>query len=87
MKKRHKAEEIIRILRDIEGSDNKGEAIKRHNISNQTYYAWKKKYGAMNQDEARRLKDLEKENQKLKKLVAEQALMIDGLKDINSTKW
>ena len=45
MKKRHKAEDIIRILRDIEGSDNIGEAIKPHNISNQTYYIGNKKYG------------------------------------------
>jgi len=87
MKKRHKAEEIIRILRDIEGSENKTEATKRHNISSQTYYSWKKKYGAMGEEEAKRLKELEKENQKLKHLVANQALMIEGLKEINLKKW
>lgn len=87
MKKRHQAEEIIRILRDIEGSDNKSEAIKRHNISSQTYYSWKKKYGAMDESEAKRFKELEKENQKLKRLVADQALMIEGLKEINAKKW
>jgi putative transposase len=87
MKKRHKAEEIIRILRDIEGSGNKTEAVARHNISMQTYYSWRKKYGAMNESEAKRLREVEKENEKLKRIVANQALMIEGLKDINSKKW
>jgi len=87
MKKRHQAEEIIRILRDIDSSAVKSDAIKRHGISQQTYYAWKRKYGGMQVDEAKRLRELEKENQRLKKIVAEQTLMIDGLQEINSKKW
>lgn len=87
MKNRHRAEETIRILRDVEGSANKTEAIKRNTISNQTYYSWKEKCGALNEEEAKRLRELERENQKLKRLVADQALMIEGLNEINSKKW
>jgi len=50
MKKRHQAEGIIRILRDVQSSEVKSEAIKRHGISQQTYYAWKRKYGGMQVD-------------------------------------
>ena len=87
MKNRRKAEEIIRIIRDIESGPTVTEGIKRNSISEQTYYNWKKKDGAMPVDEAKRLKALEQENSKLKKLVAEQALTIEGLKEINSKKW
>jgi len=87
MKKRHQAEEIIRILREIEGKGNVIEGAKRHNISEQTYYRWKKKYGGMNVDEAKRLKAVEKENSCLKRIVAEQTLIIDGLKEINRGNW
>lgn len=87
MKKRHQAEEIIRILRDVESSEVKSEAIKRYGITQQTYYAWKRKYGGMQVDEAKRLKELEKENQRLKRIVADQTLMIDGLQEINAKKW
>lgn len=71
----------------MESSDVKAEAIKRHGVTQQTYYAWKRKYGGMQVDEAKRLKELEKENQRLKKIVADQTLMIDGLREINSKKW
>ena len=87
MKKRHKAEEIIRILRDIEKSGNVTEGIRRHNISEQTYYRWKKKFGGMSTDEAKRLKETEKENARLKRIIAEQTLIIDGLREINSKNW
>ena len=68
MKKRHQAAEIIRILRDIEKGGNVAEGIKRHNISEQTYYRWRKKYGGMSTDEAKRLKEVERENAKLKRI-------------------
>lgn len=87
MKKRRKAEEIIRILRDIESSPRVQEAVKRHNISDATYYIWKKKYGGMSIDEAKRLKAYEQENAQLKKIVAEQVMIIDGMKEINKKKW
>jgi len=87
MKKRHQAEEIIRILRDIEKNGNVAEGVKRHNVSEQTYYRWKKKYGGMSTNEAKRLKEVERENSKLKKIVAEQTLIIDGLREISSKNW
>lgn len=83
MKKRHKAEEIIRILRDIEACPTVREGLKRHNISEQTYYRWRQRYGRMSVDEAKRLKDVELENARLKKIVAEQTLVIDGLREIS----
>lgn len=84
MKKRRTAEEIIRAIRDVEKGPTVAEGVKRNNISEQTYYKWKRKYGGMPVDEAKRLKAVESENVKLKKLVAEQALMIEGLKEISS---
>ena len=74
MKKRHKAEEIIRIIRDIEACDTVSEGLRKHNISNQTYYRWRQKYGTMSVDEGKRLRELERENQRLKKVVAEHCL-------------
>ena len=55
-------------------------------ITEQTYYRWRKEYGGMNTSDARRMKELEKENARLKKLVAEQALDISILRDVNSKK-
>lgn len=87
MKKRHKAEEIIRTIRDVESGGSVSEGIRRHNISEQTYYRWKKKYSGMSVDEGKRLRELERENQRLKKVVAEQVLVIDGLREISSKNW
>lgn len=70
MKKRHTVEQIIRILN--EAADQKvADVCRKHSISEQTYYHWKRKYGEMDLSEARRLKDLEEENTRLKRLVAE----------------
>ena len=60
---------------------------KKHDVSAETIYGWKRKFGGMNVDEAKRLKMLEAENAKLKKLLAERLLDIEVLKDINSKKW
>ncbi len=87
MKKRHQAAEIIRILRDVEQSGSVSEGVSRHNISEQTYYRWKKKYAGMSTDEAKRLKEVERENAKLKRIVADQTLIIDGLRAINSKNF
>ena len=87
MKKRRKAEEIIKILRDIEACGSVSEGVKKHGISDATYYKWRRQYQGMNVDEAKRLKELESENAKLKSLVAEQALMIHGLRVVNSKKF
>ena len=85
MKNRHSAEQIIRILKEIEGSGIKvSDACRPHQISEQTYYRWKQKYGGLEVSEARRLKELEEENQRLKRLVADQALDIQILKEVNA---
>ena len=90
-RKKYTTEQIIVKLREIEvlcGQGNAlGEAVRQADISEQTYYRWRKEYGGMNKDEAKRLKLLEKENVRLKKLVAEQALDIEILKDVNSKNF
>lgn len=87
MKKRFSDEQIIRILREAESRDEPiKDLCKRHNITEQTFYRWRNKFGGMDVAEARRLKDLESENEKLKRLVAEQLLVIDGLKEFSRKK-
>jgi putative transposase len=77
-RKRYKPEEIIQILREIEVLTSQGkrvpEAAKQCGIVEQTYYRWRREYGGMDKSEVRRLKELEQENARLKKLVAELSL-------------
>ena len=80
-------EQIIGILKAAEAVGNVREACREHNISEQTFYRWRRKYGGMDVSEARKLRELERENSELKKMVAEQALDIRMLKDLNSKKW
>ncbi|BAU47347.1 transposase [Sulfurifustis variabilis] len=87
MKKRHNEEQIIRILREAETTGVQiRELCRRHNITEQTFFRWRNKYGGMEVSEARRLKTLESENAKLKKLVAEQLLVIEGLREFSGKK-
>ncbi|VWC18366.1 transposase [Burkholderia diffusa] len=87
MKKRFTDEQIIRILRETESRDEPVEDLcKRHNISEQTFYRWRNKFGGMDVADARRLKDLELENERLKRLIAEQLLVIDGLTEFSQKK-
>lgn len=80
-------EEIIRILKEVESGVSPKEACRKQGISEATFYKWKKKFKGMEVADAKKLKALEQENAKLKKLVAEQAIDIAALKDINSRKW
>lgn len=77
-KTKHTPEQIIRTLRDAEAALSSGttvtESCRQKGISEATYYRWKKEYGGMQTDQLRRLKELEKENARLKRRVAEQAL-------------
>ena len=86
-KKRFSEEEIIRILKAEEGSASIRDLCREHNITEQTFYRWRNKYGGLELSEVRRLKELERENSQLKRLVADQALDISMLKDINAKKW
>lgn len=86
-KKRHTEEQIIAILRDAESPGTEIRAVvRKHNISEQTFYRWRNKYGGMDVPDARKLKSLEAENAKLKRLVAEQLLAIDALKEFSRGK-
>lgn len=86
-RKRHSEEQIIGILKEAEAGLAVADLIRKYGISEQTYYRWKSKYGGMEISEAKRLKQLEEENRRLKRLVADQALDIQMLKDVNSKKW
>ena len=87
MKKRFSEEQIIGILKEQEAGFPVKEIIRRHGIAEQTFYRWKSKYGGMEVSEAKRLRELEGENAKLKRLLAEAMLDNAALKDIVSRKW
>lgn len=87
MKKRHTEEEILRILRESETGKPVAEILRDNGIAAPTYYRWKSKYGGLEPSQLGRLRDLERENNELKKIVAEQALDIRILKDVNSKNW
>lgn len=83
MKKRFSEEQIVRILRQAETADQTvAEVCKQHGISEQTWYRWKKKFGQMGVPDVRRLRELEKENSRLKRIVAERDLEIDAMKEV-----
>jgi transposase-like protein len=85
-KSRFTEEQMVRIVREADKTPIAAVA-KKHGVSEQTLYVWKRRYGAMNADEAKRLKALEVENAKLKKMLADRMLEIDVLKEINAKKW
>jgi putative transposase len=85
--KTHSTEDIIRILRQADGGQTGPSVCREHNLSEQTFYRWKKKYGDMNRLDAKRLKELKKGNAELKKMLAESMLKNRVLKEVNSKKW
>ena len=87
MKKRFTEEQIVRILQEADAGMPARDVCRKHNISEQTFYRWKSKYGGMDVSEVKRLKELERENEELKKIVAEQTLDIRMLRDVNAKKW
>ena len=84
---RFSEEQIIAILKEHEAGMPTAEVCRRHGISPATFYKWKSKYGGLEVSEAKRLRSLEDENAKLKKLLAEAMLDIAVLKDITAKKW
>jgi len=86
-KSRFSEEQIIRILEEGQSGFDIDELCRKHGVSRGTYYSWKSKYGGLQVSEAQRLRSLEIENSKLKRLVAEQALDIIALKDVLTKKW
>jgi putative transposase len=90
-RKRYSVEQIVAKLREAEKLEAQGFTVaqrcKRLGISDQTFFRWRIKYGALKEDEAQRLKALEQENSRLKKIVAGRALDISMLKDLQRGKW
>ena len=87
MKKRFTEEQIVAILREADtGEKSVAEVARQHGVSEPTLYGWRRKYGGMQQDEVRRLRELEKENVRLKRLLAERDLELDVVKDFLKKK-
>jgi transposase-like protein len=90
-RRRHTPEQIIRKLREAERMLGEGktipEAAKELEISEQTFHRWRNQYGGMKADDAKRLKELARENEQLKAIVADQALEVRALKEISRGNW
>jgi putative transposase len=87
MKKRFSEEQIVAILREGQvGQKNVEQLCREHGVSPPTYYAWKRKYASMNEPDVKRLRELEKENGRLKRLLAERELAIDVMKEFLEKK-
>ncbi len=87
MKKRFSEEQIIGVLKEAEAGKKTSDLCRQHGITEQTFYRWKAKYGGMELSDAKRLKALEEENRRLKRLVAEQMLDNQVLKDLLAKKF
>jgi putative transposase len=86
-RKRFTEEQIIGVLREHEAGAKTGDLARKHGVSEATLYNWKAKYGGMDVSDARRLKALEEENGKLKKLLADTMLDNTALKELLAKKW
>jgi len=86
-RKRFTEEQIIGILKEAEAGRNNQEICRKHGITEQTFYRWRSKYGGLQVSAARRLKELENENRKLKQLLAEAHLDNAALKEVLSKNW
>ena len=90
-RRRHTPEQIVRKLREVDRLVGEGqtiaEAAKQVEISEETFHRWRNQYGGMTADDARRLRELERENARLKRLVADQMREIDALREVAKGNW
>jgi len=86
-RKRFTEEQIIMILKEHEAGMRVRDLVRKHNVSEQSIYRWRSKYGGMEVSDAKKLRDLEDENRRLKKLVADLSLDKQMLEDVLSKKW
>lgn len=86
-RKRFTEEQIIGVLKESEAGAKTDDICRRHGISSATFYSWRKKYGGMDASEAKRLRDLEIENAKLKRIVADQMLDMSSMKELLAKNW
>lgn len=87
MKKRYSEEQIIKAIKQHEAGAKVSDICRELGISEGTFYNWRAKYAGMEVNEAKRMKELESENAKLKKLLAEKLLEVEAMKDVLSKKW
>ena len=80
-------EQIVAILQEAERSGTTGETIRRHGICRETFYRWRRTYGGLQVSDAKRLRALEEENRRLKRVVADQALNLQVLTDVLGKAW
>lgn len=85
--KRYSEEQILSILREVETGTSVLEVCRKYGVSENTVYRWKSKFGDMNPEQLRQLKQLEAENARLKRIVAQQALDNEALKELLAKKW
>ncbi|MBL8025904.1 MAG: transposase [Fibrobacteres bacterium] len=86
-RKRHTEEQIIKVLKAAEHGGKIIELCRSHGITEQTFFRWRSKYGGMEVSDVAKMRQLESENNKLKRLLADRDLEIDAMKDILSKKW
>jgi len=86
-RKRFSEEQIIGVLKESEAGAKTDDVCRRHGISSATFYSWRKKYGGMDASEAKRLRELEIENAKLKRIVADQMLDMTSMKELLAKNW
>ena len=86
-RKKYTEEQITQILKEAEASNNVSDTLRKYGVNDSSYYRWKAKYGGMDSKSIQRLRELERENARLKRIVADQMLDITILRGINSKNW
>lgn len=87
MKKRYSTEQIIKAIKEYEAGVKVDDLCRRLGVSTGTFYNWRSKYAGLEINEIKRLRELESENSKLKKLLADKLLEVEAMKDVLSKKW